>query len=232
MHIRNPRYFQFYSEDIPLLILRYLDAFEWQSLLDIGCGYGAFLFALSKLGYLQKKSVYAIDLHKDKIDQAQNIDKDFSCHVDDAKHLKTIEENQIDFVISSQVIEHIDDDQQMIKTISRVLKRDGCCYLSTVFKTKYAWYFYRNNGRWMLDPTHIREYTHEEQLLGKIRNCGFKVLENRKTLIQYPILELLLRKLNPDRDIFHSKLLRVLRKVRLPVIGYFCWELIIKNESS
>ena len=68
-------------------------------------------------------------------------------------------ENEIfDVVISSQVIEHVSDDNELLKEIGRLLKSDGIAYISTVIKKWYGFYIYRNGGKFRLDPTHVKEY--------------------------------------------------------------------------
>ena len=56
----------------------------------------------------------------------------------------------------------------------------GCCaragslYLTTVFKGWYAWYFYRCEGRWTVDPTHLREYRSDAELLPRVASQGLR----------------------------------------------------------
>ena len=225
----DSKHLQFYSLDVPQLLLRYLEDYEWNSILDVGCGDGAFLNALRRRGFLKNKSIYATDISKDKIDMFKKLDTRFNAFVGNAENLVTIQDNAIDFVISSQVIEHIENDGKFIRGIQRVLKHNGICYLSTVFKKKYGWYFYRNDERWVLDPTHIREYEHNDQLLEIINNCGLETIESNKSVIKYPFIELLLRKTLPDRHIFNFQLFNWLRFMKLPIIGYYCWEIIFRK---
>jgi ubiquinone/menaquinone biosynthesis C-methylase UbiE len=64
-----------------------------------------------------------------------------------------------DMVVSTQVIEHVPDDQAFVQEIKRILTPDGFCVVSSVIKMRLGWYFYRNKrGKWVLDSTHVREY--------------------------------------------------------------------------
>jgi len=230
MEDRYSRRIHFYSADIPELLLRYLENSDWQSILDLGCGDGALLYALNHRNLFKNKTVCAVDISKTRIGRVKTINKDFRCWVDNACSVHGLPSQKMDFVISNQVIEHVEEDRAMVREIKRLIKPNGICYLSTVFKKKYGWYFYRLNGRWVLDPTHVREYTHQDQLLDILQAYDFKILENRRTPIRYPLIELLLRKVWPNRNALEYKILKFLRRIRIPIIGYDCWELVIQER--
>jgi 2-polyprenyl-3-methyl-5-hydroxy-6-metoxy-1,4-benzoquinol methylase len=164
---------QFYATEIPGLLNKYLEQDNWQSYLDCGCGDGSLLYALKVNGFLKRKNIFAIDLSKNRINLVKKIDSSINAFVDSAEELKAIKNESIDFLVSTQVIEHVDD-KKMINEIYRVLKNDGIAYLSTVHKKWYGWYFYRNNGKWVLDPTHLREYSDDRQLFNLIAKDKFE----------------------------------------------------------
>jgi ubiquinone/menaquinone biosynthesis C-methylase UbiE len=112
---------------------------------------------LKKFGYLKNRKAYAVDLSQKRIDIIRSNFPEVIAAVDDAEALRTIEDNTIDFFLSTQVIEHVDQ-EKMLQSIDRVTKSGSTIYLATVLKKWYGWYFYRNNGRWVIDPTHLREY--------------------------------------------------------------------------
>ena len=172
---------QFLTGRVPALLDEALGQTDWDNILDLGCGDGALLYALEKNGYFKGKTVYAIDLSEKKIDSTKTINDAFVCTVADASNTR-LEDGSIDFLISDQVIEHVPDDTDMIREIHRIMARNGTVYLGTVFKKKYAWYFYRCNGRWTIDPTHVREYTQDEQLLDEFKKQGLEILECKNTL--------------------------------------------------
>lgn len=68
-----------------------------------------------------------------------------------------------DLVLSTQVIEHVPDDRAFVAEATRVLRRGGQMIVSSVLRLPYGWYFHRNRGRWVLDPTHVREYSSEAE---------------------------------------------------------------------
>ena len=132
------KYLQFYTDEIPELLVKYLNKANWKSYLDLGCGDGALLYALNKKGYFYGKIVYAIDLSESRISLAKRIDKDFRCFVDDACNIQTIKDNSIDFLVSTHVIEHVTHDEAMVKEILATEKtqREEIspeCFLSCLF---------------------------------------------------------------------------------------------------
>ncbi len=224
-------YTHFYSEEIPKTVKSILKKMKFTSLLDAGCGDGCLLYAMKKSGFLKDKKVYAIDLSKKRVELSKKIDRGFTINIDNAENLSSIVDESIDFLVSTQVIEHVDD-EKMVKSIRRVLRKKGIAYISTVFKKWYGWYFYRNNGKWVLDPTHIREYSSDEQLLQFIESSGFKVIKNDKKQLFFPLLDFFIRRFGiKNRFFFEGKFFKYLRKLKIPIIGYKKWELVIKKNS-
>jgi len=226
------KYRQFYSEDAPELLLKYLNRANWNSFLDLGCGDGSLLYALNKKGYFDGKIVYAIDLSESRINLVKKINKDFICFVGDACNIKNIKDNSIDFLVSTQLIEHVQNDEMMIKEIKRALTENGIIYISTVFKKWYGWYFYRCNGKWVLDPTHLSEYTKDSQLLDIFRQHGFEIIENKKTITQRPVVDFIFKRLGVNRYIFiNNPFLKLIRNLKVPIFGYYNWEIVCKNKQ-
>ena len=215
---------QFYAEVVPPLLRDLLGGAQWDSCLDLGCGDGSLLYALNKQGYLTGKSVYAVDISQARLDQVKQINPDIMCLRSDACQTQ-LQGGSIDFLISTQVIEHVEEDADMVREIRRILARNGTVYLSTIFKKWYGWYFYRCNGRWTIDPTHLREYTQDRQLLDIFRRYDFEILDSKKTLDGRPVLDSLLRRVGAGNKVYDKRLLRVLRRVSVPIPGYYIWEI-------
>lgn len=134
-------------------ILAYVEAAKMVSgnVLEIGTGSG-----------------YGVDIiasHADKfttIDkfQAETIARDNVEFIKmNVPPLKGIADNTFDFVITFQVIEHIEDDKEFVKEIYRVLKNNGKLIVTTPNKKMSL----------TRNPWHVREYTIGElnDLLGK-----------------------------------------------------------------
>jgi 2-polyprenyl-3-methyl-5-hydroxy-6-metoxy-1,4-benzoquinol methylase len=216
----------FYSEEIPALLAGHIDRVEWHTLLDAGCGDGCLLYALERKGYLDAKVAYALDAAATRIERVKLLGLDLIYVVEDACEMKSIPDGSIDLLLSTQVIEHVPDDEQMVREVNRVLRAGGMFYLSTVFKKWYGWYYHRCNGKWRIEPTHLREYSEERQLLDILDRNGLEVSDSSKSLAWYSILDFVLHKLNASGWAYRSRLLTILRKVKIPIPGYYNWELV------
>ena len=222
-------YRQMYTAEAPQLLTIQLKNAMPETILDIGCGDGALLFALNNLGLLDGRKVTAIDIDPERLERLKKISATILPIVGDACNMNMIEESSFDFVISTQVIEHVSDDRMMLNEISRVMKPRAVLFLSTVLKSPNAWYRYRNEGKWVLDPTHKREYTSERQLLTEMVVCGLEIVESSKTIVRRSIAEALLKRIGRV-DITGSAFLRMLTKGKIPVVGYYEWEIVATKK--
>jgi len=131
----------FAEREVPLLLQCFLEKEKWRNYLDLGCGHGSLLFALNKKGYFKGKKVYAVDLSEKRIAAVKKTSPSFNCLVADACKLKGVKNSGIDFLVSTQVIEHVESEEQMIKEMRRVLRSNGIAFVSTVFKKKTGMVF-------------------------------------------------------------------------------------------
>lgn len=189
------------------------------------------LFALSNKNYFDNKNIFAIDLSENRINLVKKINAKINAFTDSAEDLKTIKDRSIDFLVATQVIEHVDD-KKMINEIYRVLRDNGVAFISTVYKKWYGWYFYRCCGKWTLDPTHLREYTDTSQLLDIIKKYNFEILENEKTLHWFPITDFIFKRIGFKRNIYDNKIIKLFRNVKIPILGYYNWELVFKKVNE
>jgi len=220
---------QYYSEEIPSILKKYLEKKEFTTILDCGCGDGSLLYSLNKARYFDDKKVLAMDLSKNRIELVKKIAGNIIANVDSAEDMKTINDNSIDFFMSTQVIEHVDD-RIMIKKIEEKVRSGGIVYISTVFKKWYGWYFYRNGKKWVLDPTHLREYSSDSQLLNLFDKNKFKLLEEKKHLQWFPVSDFFVKRMGlGNRKLYENKIMRMLRKIRIPIFGYYNWEIVLEK---
>lgn len=129
------------------------------------------------------------------------------------------------------VIEHVDD-KKLLRSIDSVMKKNGIAYITTVFKKSYGWYYNRRDGKWVMDITHLREYIKDEELMGLIDKKKFSILESKKSLIWFPVADFITRRLIiKNRKFFTENLLvRLLQKIKIPVIGYYTWEIVLRKK--
>lgn len=174
------------------LFFAYYKATELLSgnVLEIGCGMGRALSLV--LEHCERYT--AIDKNEKLIEQ---LAEKYPQHQFINSHippLSSLPSETFDFVITFQVIEHIQNDDLFVKEIARVLKKGGKAIISTPnIKQSLS----RN-------PWHIREYTKEslEKLLqkdfAKIEKMGVfgneKVMnyheQNRKSVAKYKKLDI------------------------------------------
>ncbi len=204
---------------------------SFQNVIDIGCGDGSLLYSLQKLGYLDHfNEIWAVDLSENRLSSVKMISEKIKTVQDNAQCLTNIPDNHFDLVISTQVIEHVNDDGEMIKSLSRICSR--VIYLDTIFKKPYAWYFYKNmEGKWAIDPTHVREYMHESELLKKIPSNDFIVIFSKKNMLFFPILDFFIKRIGiKSKTIYANPIIKLLRKIKIPIIGYYCWKMVLLKK--
>ncbi len=118
------------------------------NLLEIGCGTGRGVAVLA-----DKISSYTgVDKNDALLNQLSQQYPDFKFIDMFLPPLKDIPSDTFDFVITFQVIEHIENDDYFLKEAARVLKPGGKLYLTTVNK---VFSLTRN-------PWHVREYLADE----------------------------------------------------------------------
>ncbi|MBU1043319.1 MAG: methyltransferase domain-containing protein [Candidatus Omnitrophica bacterium] len=227
----SKKYIHYYSDDLPEIIGDIFKQNDIKKFIDLGSGDGSILFALLKKGLLENvESITAVDISEKRISNVRNISDRISCIVSDVGTLPMLESESIDFAISNQVIEHMPEEEGLIKEAFRILSKNGIFYLSTVFKKWYGWYFYRCNGKWALDPTHLKEYTSESQLLDKIKKYNFNILVNKKRMYWFPVSDFIFKRIGINRDAYNNKFFKILRNVKIPIIGYYNWEIVLRKN--
>lgn len=105
--------------------------------LDVGCGDGAHLRALSdRIG-----RGIGIDLAPRMIENArrQTDEESLSFQVDDAEQLRSIPDGSVDVVICVGVLEHVLSPTRVFRSVRRVL-RDGGRFVALTLNGTYWWY--------------------------------------------------------------------------------------------
>lgn len=103
--------------------------------LDLGCGPGTFSRVLDKKGF----SVFAVDYSAEMIERAKK--KCSDCNISflraDAYNLP-YQDNFFDIVICLGVFQTIEKEQEAIREIKRVLKKDGRVFITTLNKFSFG----------------------------------------------------------------------------------------------
>ncbi len=145
-------------------------------ILDIGCAEGYTVKYLYDI-FGKKYNYVGVDLSENRIERAKKLNIPNSLFiVSNGENIK-LNSNSFDCVLCSQVLEHVKNEENLLSEIKRLLKKDGIYQIDTVFKKKWAWYFYKAPIGWALDPTHLREYTDIGVVENMFRKIGLKVEE-------------------------------------------------------
>jgi ubiquinone/menaquinone biosynthesis C-methylase UbiE len=211
---------RFYGSGVPSLLKLFL---QGERVLDLGAGDGEILYGLKN--ELKDAEVIAVEISPVRCEQMRKEFKNIKIICRDATKTK-LRSGYFDFIICNQVIEHIEKYGKLIREIYRLLKPGGGCFLSTVYKEKFNFGYYRNKkGERVLDPTHVCEYTNNDLKLELSK--VFKIYSH-KIPIWFSITDFILPRLGIQGHIYETnKWLRMLRKIKLPIIGYYTWEFML-----
>lgn len=149
------------------------------SILDVGCASGWFLFQLSKR--FKKASCVGIDIYKDAIEYGKKKYSKIKFRVADA-HKIPYKANTFDLVICTEVLEHIDHPETVLKEIKRVLKKNGIAVIeldsgSALFSI--SWFLWRIGKGGVWKDAHLHSFN-PDKLEKLIKKAGFKILRSQK----------------------------------------------------
>lgn len=202
------------------------------TVLDVGCGDGMLLRAMAGALEAKHAQLRGVDLSPVRVERARARGA-FEVAVDSAETLETVDDASIDLLVSSQVIEHVDD-ARMAGAVARVMRPGARAYVTTVFKRRWARYFYRSPGGWALDPTHLREYEAKEALFQLFEAHGLEVESDALEPLAYPLVDPLLKRMGGVGASLRPRTLRAItriRALRVPIPGYFNWEIVLRRPT-
>jgi 2-polyprenyl-3-methyl-5-hydroxy-6-metoxy-1,4-benzoquinol methylase len=237
----SERHIHFYDLRIPDLLEKAVKSKNSRdfSVVDLGCGDGSLLFSLQKRGlFSNAEKIVGVDLSPERVKNLRGNVKGAIGIVSDACNVKKLENEVFDVVISSQLIEHLPNDIDLLQEIWRLVKGNGVVYISSVIKKWYGFYIYRNKGRFRLDPTHVREYSSKEDFLHLLERNGLKISEYRIKMVKYPLPDLIIRvfikigliKPSDARGMYiENKWMTLIRKLIIPIFGYHTIEVVCKK---
>ncbi|HMS32097.1 MAG TPA: class I SAM-dependent methyltransferase [Candidatus Saccharibacteria bacterium] len=134
--------------------------------LDIACGSGYGTYMLAK----EAKKIYGVDVSPEAVRYAKdNYDHKNITYTSGSGTNIPLDSASVDVVTTFETIEHIDDYEQFVREIKRVLKPDGLLIISTPNDSEYG------EG----NHFHIHEFEHEE-----LKGLLFKYFKNQKNYFQ------------------------------------------------
>lgn len=222
---------QFHSHIIPSLlkkILYKIVPIDELRIIDIGCGDGVLLSAMKERGFLSRISAVGIDLSLIRLKRLKDLQTHCNLIRGDASHLDFFKPESFNLAISTQVIEHLTDEDAFLSGIRSLLKPESYLYLSTVIKGKNAFWIYRNNGHIVLDPTHIHEFNSKDELLSLLEKHGFSPCHIQVYPVKFGIIECIIRTFiflgikadSTELYFLNHPRIAQLNKIGIPVPGY------------
>ena len=125
----------YYSEySIPRYLNSNLPPNKGTKFLDIGCGFGQFLFALKQKGYT---NLTGIDINNESINECVNKNLN-AIQISDIREFAKNSTEKYDFIVMSHVLEHIDKDI-IIDTLTHI--KNTCLLKMEAF---YYWFQMHN----------------------------------------------------------------------------------------
>ncbi len=108
-----------------------LEVSESKNIIDMGCGNGTVVHALTELGY----NAYGVDASEDGVEIANKKvpGKFFVCDVDTAKLPEELLKIQFDTVVSTQTIEHLYSPQIFLEFCYDLLPKGGVIIITTPY---------------------------------------------------------------------------------------------------
>ena len=200
---------------------------ENSNLLDIGCGNGWALFIAQKLGF--KKIVGLSWDQKDieKINDRSKKGNELDLIIGDARKLNQIDFNcKFDSVINCENIEHIIDDEKLIKDISNILNNHGLLYLTTpniLFKETF--------GDTLIKDPPFEDGHHVVRGYSKERLEIILAKYNLKIILTNYIGGLFSRNLLAFERVFPNKILKVLL-IPIKIIVNFLDNILFKDNRN
>ena len=143
------------------------------TVLEIGSGEG---YGVSELSKKAQKYI-AIDKYDTPIDEELKKNNNIEFFEMNVPPLD-FPENSVDFIVTFQVIEHIQEDEEFIKEIYRVLKPGGKLILTTPNRLMSL----------SRNPWHVREYSPEEMreiLNNSFKNINIKGIFGNEKVMKY-----------------------------------------------
>jgi SAM-dependent methyltransferase len=208
--LEHSRYFL--TEWMPPLLRETAERSPPRRLADLGAGDGGTLWPLDRAGLIGE-TIYAVDISAEHVALCERLSPKVKGIVSDVTHVDELENESVDAVVSSQVIEHLPDDRVLAPEIARILRPGGWFYVSSVIRGPRAFWLYKGRPpapeRWQLDPTHMREYESEHHFRSALEHAELEFDVVRSSRLKFPLTDPLFR---------IAALARVIRRERLPEI--------------
>ena len=170
-------------------ILNFLETLPRGHLLEIGCGAGALLYDLSCMGFL----VEALEISPSALKLAHYINK-FNPRVTIHQSIQSDWVMKFNYILSFEVLEHIEDDLSTLKVWNDWLRPDGFLLISVPAHPS-RW---NDTDEW---AGHLRRYG-RRNLKALLEQSNFEIV--RMECYGYPLCNII----EPIRTFYHAKQLK------------------------
>ncbi|MEE2710374.1 MAG: class I SAM-dependent methyltransferase [Gemmatimonadota bacterium] len=153
---------------------------KYINVLDAGCGSGVFTFEMAKR--LSKSMITGVDIEQELLDRNTEIARKIrldNCRFEHLDLTNMDEKDRFDLILSVDNLEHIEDDDNVLRRFYQSLTTDGELIIH-VPGYERRWYFFGWAVNFHVEG-HCRPGYTLEQLQVKLHNAGFKVREIRYT---------------------------------------------------
>ncbi|MEM5782042.1 MAG: methyltransferase domain-containing protein [Candidatus Aenigmatarchaeota archaeon] len=182
-------YTLWYSERRKKAIEKFMNNVTGEKILDIGSGKGIFNKIFRKVGF---KKIFAVDFNR-KLLKMNDADKRFILNLENKLPFSN---NSFDCCFAAEILEHLENREQLLNEIHRILKKGGYLILTTPNKDSLIAKFDRIIGRFIVDGLwNGHDYSHKyvysfNEIVKLIKEVGFKILklESFYLFYRFPIL--------------------------------------------
>lgn len=159
-------------------VLKYIDSSP-RKVLDMGCASGWFVSEIQKK--YPNSDFYGIDIYDEAIRYANKLYPQIKFSVSDA-HKTKYENDFFDLIISTEVIEHLEDPKIAIKEMKRILKKNGQLIIevdsgSVLFSI--VWYLWRKINGKVWNDSHLHSFN-VAKLENIAKELDFKIEKKNK----------------------------------------------------
>jgi SAM-dependent methyltransferase len=153
---------------------------HFDGILDAGCGSGVFTFELAKRH--PEAQVLGIELERDLVDRGNEIARRAgltNCRFEQGDVTKLDFDSAFDLVVSVDNFEHVEDDVSAMRALLSAL-RPGGRLVAHVPGYERRWLLFGRRVNFDV-PGHVRPGYRAEELVGKLREAGFRVAGHQYT---------------------------------------------------
>ena len=163
--------------------------------LDVGCGRGFYLQALTSFSFISQ--IHGIDINKDYLRVAKEHGTDKRIKIQQGSIYELpYPDSYFDMIICSEVMEHLDDEKKGLQELRRILKKDGILLVTVPnYNFPFLWdpinfslmklfNTHVNKDIWWLAgiwADHMRLYK-KDKLIQLVQKCGLRVTKTENFL--------------------------------------------------